>query len=408
MQRLFWHFYLVIFLVLLGSGWAVEQLWQKWQPNLEPAWLASYEKQLANGLSQPSQQWPNFIDLAISAVEFDSISWLPAEQQQLQQGKIIKLFQADAVYFYYLQQDQLWRLGPLPLTQESHATAWFNLLFFVLLAIALALWLWPIARDIRKLQQGLHSFDQHNKIDLTLPKHSVIAPISQSVQQLTEQVTNLLNLQREMTQAVSHELRTPIARLNFALEMAHQLPSDERKMMLQDVRELQQLVDEILDYARLETAQSPLNYQHINLTELLTNLQEKLSPLPGAAISMQLTAEAMCYGDGHYLERAIQNIIINAKRYAKQHIKLSLLPISAGWQVVVEDDGPGIPAALRQQVLEPFYRQESSRNKQGGGFGLGLAIVQRIMQWHNGHINISDSALGGACFTLTLVQRKVE
>lgn len=408
MQRLFWHFYVFIFLVLLGSGWAVEQLWQQWQPSQVPAWLPSYEKQLTHTLSQPSASWPQHIDLAISPLDIDSINWLPAERQQLQQGKIIKLFQADAVYFYYLQQQQLWRIGPLPLTQEDSSTSWFTLLFFILLAIALALWLWPIARDIRKLQQGLQRFDQHSKTNLILPKHSVIAPISHSVQQLTEQIRNLLNLQREMTQAVSHELRTPIARLNFALEMAHQLPEDERKMMLQDVRELQQLVDEILDYARLETAESPLNYQHINLTELMTNLQEKLSPLPGAAISMRLADDAMMYGDGHYIERALQNIIINAKRYANQQITLTLQPIAQGWQIIIEDDGPGIPDSLRQQVLEPFYRQETSRNKQGGGFGLGLAIVHRIMQWHNGQISISDSTLGGACFTLTLVQRKSE
>lgn len=408
MQRLFWHFYLFLFLVLLGCGWAVEQLWQQWQPSQMPVWLPSYESQLAHTLSQPSANWPELIDLTITAIEIDSINWLPTERQQLQQGNIIKLFQADAVYFYYLQQQQLWQIGPLPLIQEDSATSWFTLLFFILLAIALALWLWPIARDIRQLQQGLENFDQHSSSNFTLPKHSVIAPISQSVQQLTEQIRNLLNLQQEMTHAVSHELRTPIARLSFALAMADQLPQDERQMMLQDVRELQQLVDEILDYARLETAESPLNYQHINLTELLTNLQEKLSPLPGATISMHLVENAIFYGDGHYIERAIQNIIINAKRYAQQHINLSLQPTAQGWQIKVEDDGPGIPMSLRQQVLEPFYRQEGSRNKQGGGFGLGLAIVQRIMQWHNGQVSISDSPLGGACFTLSLIQRKSE
>ncbi|MGI5307968.1 ATP-binding protein [Rheinheimera sp. WS51] len=410
MQRLFWHFYGFIFLVLLGSGWAVEQLWQQWQPNQLPVWLASYEKQLVHSLNQPSKQWPELIDLTIAPIETKSISWQPEELTQLQQGQVIKLFQADAVYFYYLQQhqQQLWVIGPLPLTENNSATTWFNLLFFVLLAISLAFWLWPIARDIRHLQQGLQNFNKHTTPNLTLPNHSVMAPISQSVQQLTTQIHNLLNLQQEMTQAVSHELRTPIARLNFALEMAYQLPEQDRQMMLQDVRELQQLVDEILDYARLETAESPLNNQHINLTELLTNLQEKLSPLPGAAISMQLTDDAIIYGDGHYLERAIQNIIVNAKRYAKQTISLSLLPIEHGWQIIVEDDGPGIPNALHKQVLEPFYRQESSRNKQGGGFGLGLAIVKRIMQWHKGKISISDSVLGGACFTLTLIHYKPE
>ena len=112
--------------------------------------------------------------------------------------------------------------------------------------------------------------------------------------------------------------------------------------------------------------------------------------------------EAVRDADAHYLERALQNLLINAKKYAHQQIFLTLRQHKQCWQIQVEDDGPGIPAALRQDILKPFFRLEASRNKQGGGFGLGLAIVQRVIQWHQGSIRVSDSSLGGACFSLRL------
>jgi two-component system OmpR family sensor kinase len=406
MQRLFWHFYLFLFLVLLGIGWAVEQLWQQWQPDTAPPWLNSYTQLLQQQLQQPAIQWQSQISLPYTELSPDSISWLPEEQQLLHQGDLVSLFEADSVYFYYQQAQQLWRFGPLPLIQQEGAT-WFTLLFFVLLAVAVALWLWPVARDIRTLQLSLKQFSSNSDSTIAVPAHSFIAPIAQSFRQMSLQIRDLLNLQREMTHAVSHELRTPIARLNFALEMATQLPEDERRLMCEDVRELQQLVDEILDYARLETGQLPLQLQQINLTELIANLNEKLSPLPGATISLIMPQQALLFGDGHYLERALQNVLVNAKKYAQQRITLTLQQQQNHWHIDIEDDGPGIPQAMREEILKPFFRLEASRNKQGGGFGLGLAIVQRIMQWHQGSIRVSESAtLGGARFCLRLPLRQ--
>ncbi|MEH8018422.1 ATP-binding protein [Rheinheimera muenzenbergensis] len=405
MQRLFWHFYLFIFLVLLGLGWAVEQLWQQWQPAAEPGWLASYSALLQQQVQQNDMDWAGQAGLTAVKLPLDSVSWLVHEQQQLQNGEVIALFETDKVYFYYQSATDLWRFGPVALVQDDGAT-WFSLLFFVLLAIAIALWLWPVARDIAKLQQRLQQFAGNPDTPLNLPAHSFIAPIASSFQQMSDQIRDLVTLQREMTHAVSHELRTPIARLSFALEMAEQLPATDRSAMLQDVRELQQLVDEILDYARLEAGQLPLQLQQVNLTELLTNLQEKLTPLPGAAITLQLPDSAICYCDGHYLERAVQNLLVNAKKFARNQIRLSLSNAAQHWLITVDDDGPGIAPAQREQVLQPFYRIEASRNKQAGGFGLGLAIVQRVMHWHQGSVRISESPSGGARFELRLPLRR--
>ncbi|KKO50173.1 histidine kinase [Arsukibacterium sp. MJ3] len=401
MHRLFLHFYLFLLLVLFGLGWTVDQLWQYAQGDQPPALIETLAEQMALVMRLPEAQWPSHLGLPYQLVASDSVSWQPAEWLLLQQGHLLPLFQDNSVFFYALRDDQLWQVGPLVL-HERAGFDWFSILFFSLLAVAVALWLWPVARDIRFLQQGLARFGKGQPAALQLPARSFIAPIADSFQQMSQQIISLLELQREMTHAVSHELRTPIARLKFALEMATPLPEQDKQLMLQDVCELQQLVDEMLDYAKLQSHQLDLKKQQVDLTELIHNVSEKLAPLPGAPIHLQLPASALLYCDAHYLERALQNLLINAKRYAKSQITVELNLQQGCWRLSVNDDGPGIAVEHRAKVLKPFHRLEQSRNRDEGGFGLGLAIVQRIVQWHQGKLIISDSALGGASLQLLL------
>jgi two-component system, OmpR family, sensor kinase len=214
----------------------------------------------------------------------------------------------------------------------------------------------------------------------------------------------LVSLQREMTHAVSHELRTPLARLNFALEM-QPIAEADKQAMLGDVRELDQLVDEMLDYARLEAQAVTLQLHQVDVGELLDNLLEKLAPLPGAPILLQRPPQIQLLCDGHYLERALQNLLVNAKRYGRQQVLVSVQQDQHMVQFVVEDDGVGIPKAQRDSILQPFVRLDQSRSKGHGGFGLGLAIVSRIVSWHQGQLSIGDSVLGGAAFKLQLPKK---
>lgn len=296
-----------------------------------------------------------------------------------------------------MQQGGLWQLGPADLAETAVPSYWFSLLFLGLLAVAVWLWLWPVARDIQKLKQQL----SEPTGTAVVPVRSFIAPIAISFEQMRQQIQRLLGLQREMTQAVSHELRTPLARLSFALELSA-LPTDEKQLMLNDVKELEQLVDEMLDYARLESTQPALKMQRVDLSELLQNLVEKLSPLPGASIELQAAACCIYVCDGHYLERAVQNLLVNAKRFARNKVVLVLQSTSDAIEIRVEDDGPGIAPEQRAEILKPFVRLDPSRQKGFGGFGLGLAIVCRVLEWHKASIEVEDSASGGASFRIKL------
>jgi signal transduction histidine kinase len=86
--------------------------------------------------------------------------------------------------------------------------------------------------------------------------------------------------------------------------------------------------------------------------------------------------------------------------HATHRVTLILYKEGQDGIVHVDDDGPGIPEADRERVFNPFTRLETSRNRKYGGYGLGLAIVDRVVKWHGGHVIVSDSPLGGARFTI--------
>ena len=405
MRRLFLRFYLFILLMLLAIGWSVERLWEQSQTPELPGWVELLGQSLAYQLTTPElspEQVASQLNLPLQTIPPQSIGWSDAEQQALDRGQLVPLFSDNQVYFYQVFRDQLLQFGPVQVDVPAHNTYLFTLLFFLLMGIALAGFLWPVARDIETLQRQLRQFGQGMQLpDPPLPERSLLAPIARSVQQMANQILRLMSLQREMTHAVSHELRTPLARLKFALEL-QPLADSEKHAMQQDLAELDQLVDEMLDYARLEAQTVRLTFEDVNLVELLENLLEKLAPLPGAPILLQGPAKLHWTCDGHYLERALQNLLLNAKRYARSQVVLSVQFKGPKLCFVIEDDGPGIPAEQRDAILQPFVRVDQSRSRDKGGFGLGLAIVSRIVGWHQGRLRINDSLLGGARFSLEL------
>lgn len=397
MSRLFLHFYLFISLVLIGVGWTVERIWQETQSQVPP-WVLLVADNLAGQLSTQSLPEAKLSSaLEATLLPAGSILWSETELAVLKAGQVVPLFTKDQVFFYAMQQGELWQLGPADLSESTVPSYWFSLLFLGLLAVAVWLWLWPVARDIQMLRQQLSN---PNGV-AAVPARSFIAPIALSFEQMRQQIQRLLGLQREMTQAVSHELRTPLARLSFALELSA-LPIDEKQLMLNDVKELEQLVDEMLDYARLESTQPQLKLQQVDLSELLQNLVEKLSPLPGAAIELQAESCCVYVCDGHYLERAVQNLLVNAKRFANEKVIIRLSTVNNTIEITVEDDGPGIVLEQRAEILKPFVRLDPSRQKGFGGFGLGLAIVCRVLEWHQASIEVGESPLGGASFRIKL------
>jgi len=101
------------------------------------------------------------------------------------------------------------------------------------------------------------------------------------------------------------------------------------------------------------------------------------------------------------MARAVINLLRNAIRYAERRVEVSLVKFGSGYEVRVCDDGPGVPEEGRSKIFQPFMRLDDSRDRRTGGFGLGLALVQRVSQWHGGQVQVQDSEWGGASFRMT-------
>lgn len=104
------------------------------------------------------------------------------------------------------------------------------------------------------------------------------------------------------------------------------------------------------------------------------------------------------------MARAVINLLRNAIRYAERRVEVSLVRVGQGYEVQVNDDGPGVPVEGRKKIFEPFSRLDASRDRRTGGFGLGLALVRRVSQSHGGQVEVTDSQWGGASFRMTWAQ----
>ncbi|MEG1328174.1 MAG: ATP-binding protein, partial [Janthinobacterium sp.] len=233
---------------------------------------------------------------------------------------------------------------------------------------------------------------------------SSIAPLAGRINEMAERIGALLEARRHLLLSVSHELRTPIARLEFGLALLDERhagfdPALRRRIdaMGADVGELKTLVNELLGLMQLDHAQA-LPRQPFAVAPLLRDCMAAILPRQVDACIADDLGELR--GDPRLLARAIGNLLGNAAKYATARIALSAVREGDALRIVIEDDGPGIPAGQREQVFAPFYRLAREQDHAAAGHGLGLAIAARAVALHGGAIAIDDSPLGGARFTI--------
>ncbi len=241
-------------------------------------------------------------------------------------------------------------------------------------------------------------------------KMDVLGRLGESFNSMADHIQRLVLVQKEMIHAVSHELRTPVARIRFGVQMIEDCPSREAmtrqlKGIDNDIQELDELIDEILTYARLEQGGPILDIQESDIVKIVSQVvSEQSSVMPDLAIGADFQGDSTNWRlseiEPRYIHRAIQNLVGNATRYCKSTVTVKCNFDAETCRVDVEDDGPGIPESDWEKVFTPFARLDDSRTRSSGGYGLGLSIVRRILFWHGGQAILGRSEMGGAKFTL--------
>ena len=344
------------------------------------------------------------------------------EKKQLQFDEIVNISQGTnyATFAQKIPNSNLaLQVGPVEIPWYIRNFPLFFILFFILaFATTVSLWLWPFWTNLIRIKNAAENFGKGD-YDVRI-KHSWWSPIkriSTAFNAMAEQTQRSIHQQKELTSAVSHELRTPVARMRFALEMMDSNSSKKditrfTKDINADIDELDLLLEELLTYARFDQQTYRLNPSLEKLIPWMSNSMDKLMPLANNKM-LHYKVEGIGINETSLFEprllsRVLDNLVQNALRYASQTVEVTLTKDNNDYLLIVEDDGKGIPEEKRAHIFDAFSRIDASRDRASGGFGLGLAIVDRIVQAHSGNVSIHDSPLGGARFEVRIPAKKTE
>ena len=329
-------------------------------------------------------------------------------------GEIVSTSDAtgETMFQRVADSDSVLSLGPIGLSRPGLSAEFIlTAVFYTCLAFAILLWVWPLWKNIRVLSRATSRFGQGDfDARAMVAEKSAIAPLAHTFNSMADRIQRLIDSHKELTHAVSHDLRTPLARMRFGIDMLESgsEPADrERYMesMRADVDELETLINEMLTYAKFDRDAPDLSMKTVGLSTWLQKVANDLRPLSQDKEIHCDTDEndnLRTFIEPSYMARAVANLVTNALRYAKTQVRVSCSASDDWLCVAVDDDGPGVPEKDRKRIFEAFKKQDSTRDRKYGGFGLGLSIVSRIVQWHGGHVDVTESELGGARFQIHL------
>jgi signal transduction histidine kinase len=223
-----------------------------------------------------------------------------------------------------------------------------------------------------------------------------VGAIGAALEQMHSRLRRYVDDRTRMLAAVSHDLRTPLTRLRLRAESIPE--AEERNKATADIDEMERMIAETLAFARADALEA--KPERFDLAALVQTLVDERSDL-GATVAYDGPASLTVEGRPGALKRAIANLVDNAIAYGGR-ADVALHAAADRLEVVVRDDGPGIPEPEREKVFAPFYRLESSRSRSTGGTGLGLAVARDIARAHGGDVVLESGAPRGLRARLSL------
>ncbi|WP_404422287.1 ATP-binding protein [Thalassospira australica] len=251
-------------------------------------------------------------------------------------------------------------------------------------------------RPIRRLAKAADQFGRGVEVDTFKPEGAAeVRLAATSFISMRDRIARHLSQRTALLAGVSHDLRTPLTRMKLELAMQGSLPGVDA--LKQDVVDMERMVDAYLAFARGEEGEKAVP---TDIGKLITD-QVGEALRDGQQIDLHIADSLEMDLRPQSVRRCLANIMSNAGRYANN------LSVRAGrrgqdYEIVFDDDGPGIPADKREEVFKPFYRLEESRNQATGGVGLGMTIARDSARGHGGDVFLEDAPGGGLRVRLVL------
>ncbi len=270
---------------------------------------------------------------------------------------------------------------------------WTTLPSIVLIIIAL-IFLKNQTRPLVKLAKAAERFGKGDYVNDFRPSGAQeIRKAAYEFDRMAKRINRHLNQRSEMLSGISHDLRTPLTRLKLQLAMLDQ--KELSKKMSNDIDEMERMLNDYLQFAKTQAQEET---REINLNNLFRTIKENLND-PNLKISFN--EDINLHGRPLALKRSFENIIQNGLTYGKKVI-VEIQKSSNRVLIIVDDDGPGIPEDQYKNVFKPFFRLDKSRSLNQSGVGLGLAIVEDVINSHGGSIYLGRGKLKGLQVKISL------
>ena len=264
---------------------------------------------------------------------------------------------------------------------------WTTLPSIVLIIIAL-IFLKNQTKPLVKLAKAAERFGKGDYVnDFRASGSQEIRKAAFEFDRMAKRINRHLNQRAEMLSGISHDLRTPLTRLKLQLAMLKQKDISEK--MSKDIDEMEKMLNDYLQFAKTQVQEET---SEINLNNLLSSIKDELN---NSKIFFKDNGELVkLNGRITSLKRLFENIIQNGLTYG-DNVYVNIQKGNNRAVVIIEDDGPGIPEDQYKNVFKPFFRLDKSRSLNQSGVGLGLAIVEDIINSHGGKVQLGKSMYNG-------------
>ena len=259
----------------------------------------------------------------------------------------------------------------------------------LILLVVAAIFLRNQVKSLRRLAAAAEGFGKGRPVAFSKVEGALeVRQAAVAFIQMRDRIQRQIRQRTEMLAGVSHDLRTPLTRMKLELELLGDNPIVAE--LKSDVIEMERLVQLYLDFARGEGTETPVE---TDIAPLIADLAAAMRR-QGTELSLDQPNKLVVPIRPNALRRCLGNLIANGARYGT-HVWLTSRNVEDGIDILVDDDGPGIPLAERDHVFQPFIRLDASRNPSTGGVGLGLTIARDVARSHGGDVRLETSPQGG-------------
>lgn len=280
----------------------------------------------------------------------------------------------------------------------------------VLLLVGGTTWL-VAARSLAPVDRIRREVDRitGDRLDRRVPEpasRDEVHLLARTMNRMLGRLEDARDRQRQFVADASHELRSPLASIRQTAEVASAhpdaLPPGElAEAVLEESARMQRIVEQLLLLTRTDEGGTERARRDVDLDDLVLAEGTRLRRT-GLTVDTSAVGAGRVRGDELALAQVVRNLVDNAARHARTTVGLAVRTGADGVELVVDDDGPGIPAGDRERVFERFVRLDEARASDAGGSGLGLAIVKELVATHGGSVAVTDAPLGGARFAVRL------